>query len=173
APPSAYPDMLLGALLTAEITPPGLEGFSPGTLRFNELTAASPSAFRLELVNIGSEPLDTTGFIIRRSGPSPDAFHVVAPHVLQPGEFLVLAQATLGFGALPGDKLFLLQPGSHSVADSIEVHERPRSPGPDGRVECFPPATVTLGAANTVSLHDELVFNEIFYHGPPTLEVPA
>ncbi|HXJ75636.1 MAG TPA: hypothetical protein VNM37_22460, partial [Candidatus Dormibacteraeota bacterium] len=170
---NADPDMVFGAVLSAEIAAPGLEAFSRGNLRFNELTAASLTSFQIELVNQGTEPLDAGGFIVRRSGPSPDASHTLGSQIIPPGGFLVFSQSTLGFGAVPGDKLFLLRPGGQSVADAIEVHERARSRSPDGTGEWFISSASTLGSNNAVNLRNEIVFNEIFYHGPPTLEVPA
>jgi hypothetical protein len=84
-----------------------------------------------------------------------------------PGGFLVLNQTTIGFGAAAGDKLFLLRPGASGIADAVEVHERPRGRAPDGTGDFLTPNSVTLGASNSFTLHEELVINEIMYHPAP------
>ncbi|HXI53382.1 MAG TPA: lamin tail domain-containing protein, partial [Candidatus Saccharimonadales bacterium] len=165
-------DMLFGASLTAQVPPPSAETFSPGTVVFNELTAGG-SSFQVELVNTGTAPVDVYGYTILRTGASPDSVFTFPDSTLGPGEFLVLSQAMLGFGVVPGDKLFLFLPSLRGVADSVEVHERPRSRSPDGIGEWLTPAGVTLGSSNSVVRHDQVVINEIFYHGPPRLEAPA
>ena len=164
-------DMIFGAMLSAVIAQPSPESFAPGDLIFNELTAAGVN-FELELFNRGSQPLNTAGYLLRRAGVSPDATYIIPAQTLLPGAFQVLDLGAAGFSTVPGDKLFLMLPGERGVADAIEVHARPRSRWPDGAEDWLTPDAVTLGAANQVTRHSEVVINEIFYHGLPTLEVP-
>src|SRR5205814_98552 len=120
-------DMIFGLELTARISPPGPAEFDPGGLTFNEISAAGVAPFQIELVNRGSQSLDVAGYIVQRSGPSPDAQFTLSSQTLAPGAFLVLSQSALGFGALSGDRLFLFRPGKSVVADAVEVHDRPRA----------------------------------------------
>lgn len=166
-------DLIFGAELTARISPPGPEEFEPGGLVFNELTAGITVPFQIELVNRSAQPIEAGGYVVRRVGAFPDVEFQVPSQTVAPGAFLVLSQATLGFGAAPGETLFLLLPGRRGVADAVEVHERPRARSPDGGGDWLTPDRVTLGASNSFVLHDEVVINEIMYHAPPTLEVPA
>jgi hypothetical protein len=166
-------DMIFGAELTARISPPGPQEFDPGGLVFNEVSAATAVPFQLELVNRGSAPINVAGYLVHRVGPSPEAEYTLPAQIVPPGGFVVLNQTTLGFGAVAGDKLFLLLPGRRGVADAVEVHERPRGRSPDGSGEWLTPAASTPGTSNSFVLHDEIVLNEIMYHAPPTLEVPA
>ena len=82
-------------------------------------------------------------------------------------------QVALGFSAVPGDKLFLFLPGGQRVADAVEARARPRARLPDGAGEWLTPDAATPGASNLVTLHEEVVINEIMYHAPPTLAEPA
>ncbi|HAB17066.1 MAG TPA: hypothetical protein DCE44_11520, partial [Verrucomicrobiales bacterium] len=170
---SLEPGMLFGAALTATITPPGLAAVFPDSVVFNEVGAAGDDPFKVELINRGTVVRNLVGYLIRRTGGSPDAEFKVPAQLLEPSQFLVLDEAVLGFRAGAGDKLFLLRPGGLAVADAVEVHSRPRGRSPDGAGEFLTPSQTTFGASNRFARHDEIVFNEILYHAPPTLEVPA
>jgi hypothetical protein len=167
---SGQAGMVFGAGLTASVTLPSggppPEAFDTG-LVFNEISAASAASFEIELINRGTQALDACGYVVTRTGVSPDAEVALCPGIIPPGEFLVLDQTVLRFGAAPGDKLFLFTPEKLAVADALEVHERPRARRPDGDGEWLTPNVVTLGASNSFALHDEVVINEIMYHAPP------
>ncbi|HWN95248.1 MAG TPA: LamG-like jellyroll fold domain-containing protein, partial [Methylomirabilota bacterium] len=170
------PGMVFGAGLTANVTfapPVPPEEFEPGALVFNEISAASTNVFQVELINVSTQNLDVAGYIVARTGLSPDAGYLLPSQSIGPGQFLVLNQATLGFGAVPGDKLFLLRPDRPGVADALEVHERARGRSRDGTGGWLTPFAITPGASNSFTLHNEIVINEIMYHAPPTLEVPS
>ena len=166
-------DMVFGADLTARVSPPPPAAFDAGGLVFNEISGASETAFQIELVNRGSQTIDTDGYYIIRRGGALDLDYLLPSQLLAPGAFLVLDSTTLGFGAAPGDKLFLVLPGLRGVADALEVHERPRARHPDRTGEWLTPAQSTPGANNIVQLNGDVVINEIFYHGPPTLDAPS
>ncbi|MBK8001307.1 MAG: lamin tail domain-containing protein [Verrucomicrobia bacterium] len=171
------PGMVFGAGLNATVVPlpqgPPPIAVDPGTLVFNELGAGGLATVDIELINRGKESIGVGGYILRRTGTSPDAEFVLPPQTVPAGEFLTLNQTALGFTVAAGDKLFLLPPGGSRVADAKEVHSRPRARVPDGYGDFLTPTVLTPGTSNIVSLRDEIVINEIFYHGPPTLEVPA
>ncbi len=172
-PAGALDDMVFGMELKASVTVPDPVEFDPGTLVFNEVRAASTNAFQIELVNQGTAPINVGGYVVARTGTSPDAEFTLPPQMLGPGAFLVLSQGTLGFGAVAGDKLILYRPAKTGIADSVEVHERARGRSPDGTGEWATPGTFTPGSSNSFAFHDDIVINEIMYHGPPTLELPA
>ncbi len=167
------PGMVFGAALTATISPPGLEAITPDHLVFNEVSAAGGGPLQVELINRGTSAVAVAGYAIRRTGTSPDAQFTLATQIVMPGGFLVLDEAMLGFGAVAGDKLFLLRPSGTAVADAVEVSSRRQARSPDGTGEFLVPSTATFGAANAFALQDGIVFNEIMYGAPPTLEVPA
>jgi len=163
-------DMMFAVELRAEITARPDSDFEPGHLSFNEISAALANPFQIELLNSGAEALNLAGYRIRRTGGSVDAEFTFATQALAPGALLTLAQGTLGFSAAVGDKLFLIRPDG-DVVDAVEVHERPRARSTAR--EWLTPDTTTFGAANSFSLSEDVVINEIMYHAPPRLEVPA
>jgi hypothetical protein len=165
-------DMLFAVELRAEITPRPDSDFVPGHLSFNEITAALANPFQIELRNSGAQSFDLAGYVIRRTGGSADASYTFGAQALAAGAFLNLAQGTLGFSAAAGDKLFLIRPDG-AVADAVEVHERPRARSTTREGEWLTPSAATFGAANSFTLSDDIVINEIMYHAPPTLEIPA
>ncbi|MGI8603049.1 MAG: lamin tail domain-containing protein [Verrucomicrobiales bacterium] len=169
------PGMVFGAGLNAVITPAGAQALTPDDIVFNEVSAAGTAPFQIELFNRGAAALDIANYVIRRTGASPDAAFQFseAAMIIAPGGFLVLNQTTLGFSAVAGDKLFLIRPGQTAVADALEVHARSRARSPDGTGPFLTPNAATFGAANSFSFHSAIVFNEIMFHAPPTLEVPA
>jgi len=169
--------MVFGAGLGATVTPPlqgpGPEAFDSGDLVFNEISASGAAPFTVELINRGVEPIDAGGYVLRRTGASPDAQFVVPAQTVVPGGFLALNQTAIGFAAAAGDKLFLLRPGGGGIADALEVHERPRARMPDGVGELFTPNPFTPGASNAFTLRDEVVINEMMYHPPPLQPEPT
>lgn len=169
--------MVFGASLTATVVPqsqgPSPTAVDPGTLGINELSSGNAPSFAVELFNRGSEAVSTDGYLIRRTGASPDAEFTVPTQMIPANGFLILDQTTSGISAAPGDKLFLLASRGARVVDAAEVHSRTRARIPDGTGSFLTPSAFTPGSSNVVTLRDEIVINEIFYHGPPTLEVPA
>lgn len=169
----ADPGMLFGAALTATITPAGFEATAPASLVINEVNSPETEPLRIELTNRGAAAIDTTGFTLMRTGVSADAVFSLPGQLLASGGLVQFDQATLGFGAVPGDRLFLLRPGATAVADAVEITNRGRARWPNGSGPFFTPASATLGTSNNVSLRDDIVINELMYHAPPTLAQPA
>ncbi len=166
-------DMVFGADLTVHVSPPPPSAFDSGGLVFNEISGASETDFRIELVNRSGQAIDTEGYVLVRRGGEFDTEYTLGPQSLAPGAFLVLDSAALGFGAAGGDKLFLITPNARAVADSLEVHGRARARYPDSTGEWLTPSQATLGGNNAFQFSSDVVINEIFYNGPPTLDAPA
>ena len=167
------PGMVFGAGLTATLSPLGVEAATPDDLVFNEITAAGEGPLLVELINRGTAALDVGGYVIRRLGISPVAQYTLAAQTLVPGGFLVLTEATLGFSAAAGDKLFLVRASTTAVADALEVLPRRQARTSNGAGEFLLPGAATFGATNTFALSDSIVFNEIMFSAPPNLEIPA
>jgi hypothetical protein len=167
------PDLIFGAELTARITPPGPAAFVSGDLVLNEVTGTNASPFGVELVNLGTMVLDVGGYVLRHAGAGTDHEFVLGAQTLGPGELLVLEEAALGFRAAAGDKLFLFRPGRQAIADAVVVPAEGCARALEGWGDWLVPATSHLGATNTFALRDEIVFSEIMYHAPPTLETPV
>lgn len=164
--PPAVPnfDAAFGLELAAtDILPP------PPKLAFNEISAASSNAFWLEIINHGNSAVELGGVEIVRGG----ALFTFGPQSLAPGGIVALTQGQLGFGAADGNKLFLRTAGGFALLDATTVKATARARYPDGSGEWKAPSQLTPGTANVVTLHHEIVINEIMYHPPPSDPVPA
>ncbi len=166
------PDMVFGAALEAVVPPRPSAAYAPAGLVFNEVNAGGSVPFQVEIINRSEVTLNAAGYTIRREGVSPSASVGLPGVSVPPGGFFVLSEGAAGLSAAAGDKLFLIQPGGTAVADAVEVHARARARSPDGAGEFLTPAALSLGASNLFQLPTSVVINEIFYHGPPTYEVP-
>jgi hypothetical protein len=137
---------------------------APPELAFSEIGAATNANFFVEIANSGASPAPLAGCtLVSATGK----IHTFPATVLGAGELLAVKATDLGFTLGNEEKLFLLGPGQ-SLIDAAEVHIRARirlraSPGQPWVY----PVRETPGTPNEVSLHDEIVINEIMYHAPP------
>jgi hypothetical protein len=157
-------NMLFGA--TLELTTTNVLIPPPMALAFNEVASGTNSDFGLELMNHGTTPLDLGGCVITRRGTGPEQRFTLAPQTLAAGAIQHLSAATLGFGLLPGDRLFLHPPDQGSVLDAVVVKDRLRGRSPDGSGQWWFPATPTPGGSNAFTFQRDVVINEIMYHAP-------
>ena len=135
--PARANKVLFGADLAVTITnflfPP------PITIAFNEVSSATNADFWIELVNSGTTSIDLGGCVLARQGGATNREHVFPSHTLAPRGMEVVTKAALGFGADPGDRLFLYGPGRSGVIDAIVAKRDPRGRWPDGTGQwCFP-----------------------------------
>ena len=90
---------------------PGRENFPTNPvalpLAFNEISSSQQTDFWLELLNYGTNALALGGFVIVRDGAT-NGEYVLPATTLAARSFLTLSNATLGFHAVDGDKLYLL-----------------------------------------------------------------
>ncbi|MEE8452602.1 MAG: lamin tail domain-containing protein, partial [Thermoguttaceae bacterium] len=159
--------------LIVEQPDPVVDGLA---LVFNEVASANDAEFFVELANIGTEPLDLDGFVLRATGTSGGTY-VFPPGMLDPGQLLAVSQQQLGFHPADGAKLFFYTPDQGQLVDARGVTGRLRgrpqedSAQHDGR--WLYPAEPTPGQPNAFNFHDEIVINEIMYHATPTLAKPG
>ncbi len=165
--PPAVPtfDAVFGLELTATDVLPPLP-----KLAFNEVSAASSNSFWLEIINHGSTAVELAGVEVTSGGTNGFVF---APQSLGSGGIVALTQAQLGFGASENDKLFLHTSGRFALLDAVTAKTNSRGRFPDGVGDWMYPSAPTPGSSNVVSLHNEIVINEIMYHAPPIDPVPA
>jgi hypothetical protein len=131
-------------------------------LRLNEICPAGRSAFFLEIVNTGNEPIIMANAWVEVQGAH-NSRYLWADGVLDPGAYLVLTSAELGFVAAPGDRLFL-GASDGSVYDAVRVCDVVTGRYPDGTGPWLFPSMPTPGQANAVKLGTDIVINEIMYH---------
>lgn len=144
----------------------------PFPLAFNEVSSGTNGEFWVELINYGDTPLDLAGCSVSRRGVGSSADYVLPSQTLASGELVLLNQAALGFGAAPGERLFLYRPGGISVLDAVVVKEEARGRWPDATGSWWFPTTLTPGASNHFVFRDEVAINEIMYHPPDLPPVP-
>ncbi|MCW5553314.1 MAG: lamin tail domain-containing protein [Verrucomicrobiae bacterium] len=144
----------------------------PFPIAFNEISSGTNGEFWVELINHGSNTLDLAGCTLARRGGGTSPSYVFPSQTLAPGELVQVTQATLGFGAVPGQRLFLYRPGGLSVLDAVVVKDQARGRWPDAIGRWWFPTTLTPGGSNHFVLRDEIVINEIMYHPPDLPPVP-
>ena len=172
AMPTSDPDLVFDATLTALIEPADPSEFALTGVRFNEITGGGGSKLGIELINTASEAADVGGFIVAKMGSANREFALPALRI-PAGGLVVLSESELGFGAKTGDRLFLYKPAKAGVIDAVDIRDSARSRWPDGMDTWVNTGSLTLGASNQVSLHEEIVINEIMYHPPPRYGEPA
>jgi len=154
---------------TTEGGTPGRVNFTsatvePSSLAFHEIGAGLSGSFFVELINRGSTTASTEGYrIVSRAGPQ----FALPVMTLEPGAVGAFTEAELGFTPPHGEALFLKGP-ELAVLDGVEVNVRTRAKlGPAENAAWGYPETPTPGEPNQVSLHREIVINEIMYHHAP------
>ncbi|MGI8604415.1 MAG: lamin tail domain-containing protein [Verrucomicrobiales bacterium] len=157
-------DALFAAELTTIETRPTP---SRPALIFNEIAGTQTSGFALELMNPGSSSLALGGVVIARFSSGTRTNFVLPAQTLAAGGFLAVDAATLGFAPLSGDRLVLFS-AEGVPFDGVVAEDSARARHPDGVGDWLRPATATFGAANAVTLHNEIAINEIMYHPAAT-----
>ncbi len=166
-------DMLFATTLRASTAP--VPPDAPLELAFNEVAGAAAGDFWAELANRSGASVNLAGFILASSDQTKTPY-VLPSQSIPAGGFLVLSEATIGFDALSGDRLFLYRPEQTSLVDAVVVRNRSRGRSPAHGDAWLYPDVPTPGAANHFSLHDDVVINEIMYHPRPlpgTPDTPA
>jgi len=138
-------------------------GWTAPSVRFNELSGATNTAFWVELANFGATGVDLGDWVIRIAG-STNAEAVVPPGlVVAAGGFVARDAGGLGFLPVAGDRLFLLTPDRARVVDGVVVKGRLTGRHPDGAGTWLYPSEPTPGGSNRFLIRDEVVINEVLY----------
>ena len=152
-------DATFGARLDLkEIVPPTPK------LRINEIAGVDDPNFFVELVNRGNSPIDLAGMELRIGA---DATALLPPQQIGPGELIVISRPEFAVAPTNGDRLFLMA-SSDIVLDARAINSAAQGLRPNSDDWLFV-AMSTPGSANLITLHDEIVINEIMYHPVPQL----
>lgn len=157
------PDLAFAASVSSSVNAK-VPGSLPIGLVFNEVSGASSDKFWLELINLGTSPLNTGGYTVFSTQGTEVALEA---HTLAPGELLVVNQAKLGFGASAQTKLFLYPPDHTRVLDGVTVAGVARARKAGASPAWWYPDVATPAGANVFVAHDEVVINEIMYRALP------
>lgn len=145
---------------------PGAANFPDGPLpdgvRLSEISGASDSLFKIELVNEGTTPAALAD--LRLGAFRPPA------GTLEPGGFIVYDETQLGFRSADGSRLFLFGDGGTTLLDAATVRPTGRARY-DGRM--LVPSAPTFGTANVFDLATDIVINEIMFRAPPFSSRPG
>ena len=136
------------------------------SLRLNEVGAALATDFQLELFNASPLTRSVSGLVIASSNPlNPD--YTLPAGSLATGDFLTIDAATLGYSPADNERLFLFTAGKTALIDAVRIDDRPQARNPDGLGDFQRPDAATFGSANSFSIEDAIVINEIFYNAYP------
>lgn len=152
-------DAVFGSTLTLTETP--AQAAAPLPLAFNEVSSSTAGAgnFFAEIINNGGSSQSLTGCkILSSSGAS----YTFGSGTLVAGATLQITEATLGFRPLDGEKLFFISPGNAGVLDAVSIKNRDQARTTAGVWQT--PNAATPGGANTFSIPNSIVINEIMYH---------
>jgi hypothetical protein len=133
-------------------------------LTFNEISPGE-SGF-VEITNPTATPQNLGGYVLKRAGVTDDQY-VLPAGLLGSHGYLAFTPEQLGFTPVDGEKLFLFSADGNSVIDAVAVTARVRGHSGQGAGAWLFPDQPTPGAANIVTLHDQIVINEIMYHHQP------
>lgn len=144
------------------LVPPSVAAEAAPLPEFNE-TSVQAGSLWIELVNAGGVRADLTGARIASAGVTAGEY-VFGAQSLDPGGFLVLTSAQLGFGLVAGDKLFLYNADDTEVLAAVALAPNLKARWPDGTGRWFTPGAATPGAANWAPPDSPVVINEIMFH---------
>ncbi len=145
----------------------------PFPLAINEVSSATNADFWIEFINHGPNPLNLSGCYLTRQNGSNNAQFIFPFQALAPGAFFSVSRAALGFGAVPGDRLFLYGGGGTRVLDASVAGNEARGRWPDGTGRWWFPTTLTPGESNHFVFQDQVVINEVMYHPAALPAQPA
>ena len=135
-------------------------------LSFNEITSTLDPTFALELHNHGASAISLNGLVIASSNTIYNDY-LLPDMTLNAGGFYQIEASSLGYVPADNDRLFLHTTGRAQLIDTIRADNAPQARFPNGTGPWLRPTTSSIGNANSVTLQDGIVINEIFYHAYP------
>ena len=129
-------------------------------LVINEVASHEASPFQLELYNHGEDTANLANVTLKIGDRSIE----LGTDSIQPGQVLGLT-----IDGLVSDNALvaLFDSDGNRLLDALHVRDIAQARVSDGDDEWFHIETTTIGNANIVSRHDEIVINEIMYHQLP------
>lgn len=128
---------------------------TPSPFVLNEISTAG-----VEIANLGATS-SSSGLSLRRITSAGLISIPIPAESVTAGSF---QQVPISLN--PGDRVLLVDADGATVLDSFEVKASPRARFPDGTGEWMRPTSLSAGAANAVTLHSEIVINEIMFDPP-------
>jgi hypothetical protein len=154
-------DIVFGAELSLTLTnnlPPSLP-----SLAFNELSGVTAQVFQVELYNFASQSITVSNCTLQCLGAI-DREYLIPSQTISSGGRIVIESTALGFDVEAGDRLVFYALDGVAVVDAVTARSYPRARWPEGTGVWLHPSTLTPGATNCITFHDEIVINEIMYN---------
>ncbi|MES2707313.1 MAG: lamin tail domain-containing protein [Verrucomicrobiota bacterium] len=120
---------------------------------------------RIEIMNPGTAAVSTAGCRLQAAGGPAAA---LPDQMIPPGGWL-----SVDFATGTDQPVLLFAADGTTCLDSVLVREKPRARFPDGSGPWRYATTETPGAANAVTLRNEIVISEIMYDHPDSSLLPA
>ena len=159
------PDIVFGAELdVVEILP------VPPNLHFTEIAGAASPSFFVEMANRGATPIQLGEVEITLDGATPGRV-LLPPTELGAGQLITLDADALGFTVAEGDRLFM-QDATGNVLDGRRVDRVAQGLHPTSG-EWLVVSSPSPNGENQFALRNEVVINEIMYHGTPEFAKPS
>ncbi len=159
------PDMAFDLELLAVETPVDTS-IASSSLAINEIGGASANALSIELVNIGSSPLDLRDYSLQIDSRQVN----MAASMLPVGDRVVVP-ANVPFTS--GDLVTVRNTRENRLVDALHLNDGAQARFPDGIGPWRNAPTSSLGAVNQIPLETSVVINEILYHQIPDYGRPA
>jgi hypothetical protein len=137
-------------------------------LMFDEVAGASDANKFAEVVNRGQQSIDLAGVEVRASS---GASLALGARMLAPGERAVVSAGQNGFDYRVGDSLILFADSGTKIIDGATVTNSLKARSQEYDLRWLNPDRATPGGANSFALNNNVIINEIFYHGPTVPQI--
>jgi hypothetical protein len=143
------------------------EAVSPGpAIVINEIAAVTEPNFWFELHNFGDTDVVLDSYNIDIGANT----YQIPSATLVAGDYRLIDQAEMGFGAAVSDEIILRNPAGSLVVDVARVTNSLQGLVASDANEFSLPSAATPAAANTFQFQDEIVINEIMYSSAGTYQ---
>lgn len=171
---SLAPRLLARSLLSPE------GGGSGPRVAFNEFFGRTTGSRWVEILNIGSQPADLSGYFLTDNGDALNRYALPPGSSMAPGGFLTVTESSSGLSFSAAEvRLFLTRPDllqviAGEIFENTPTDGRPASRAgysdarfPNGSGSFGFARVPTPGAPNVLEVSQDIVINEIMYN-PPT-----
>lgn len=141
---------------------PNLVAASTHELEIYELGAAGPANFFVELRNPTSDTVDLTGYRLAFDGGR--EYRFPEGTMLSAGQLTVIDATSDGVTSEVDTSLALLSADGKRILSAAKIKEHGQARDEQLGHQWFTPTHPTPGESNRITLHDEIVINEIMYH---------
>jgi hypothetical protein len=133
----------------------------PGSILLNEIAASTNAPFWVELVNIGSGPVDLSGSVVEFARAQDTPFTIPDGTLLGPGKYFVFYPQS--YAPRSGEKVFIYNSNKTDLLDAVEIQPRTIGRSSENDNQWLFPDVQSPGASNLFKFQRDVVINEIMY----------